>query len=249
MARKPSSKPSGKGRKAAPTPFSGTLPFQASVIETWPIVTLTPHARNARTHDVTQIDQLVTSMREFGWTLPVLADRSGEIIAGHGRVLAAEKLGLTEVPVIIAPDDWDDAKRRAYMLADNKIALNAGWDQALLGAELAELLELGSDIPAVTGFSELEISALTAAVVSGGKPVEDPAGEWVGMPEFDQQDKTAHRSIVVHMKDEAAVEKFRALVEAHFIGQPVTEKTRFLWFPEIEIETYADKRYAAGSAE
>ena len=84
-----------------------------------------PYARNARTHSEAQVAQLAASIREWGWTMPVLADEAGVIIAGHGRVLAARSLGITEIPVMIARG-WSEAQKRAYVLADNKLALNAG---------------------------------------------------------------------------------------------------------------------------
>ena len=99
----------------------------------WAVDRLVPSARNARTHSDAQVAQIAASIREWGWTVPVLVDEDGNLIAGHGRVLAARLLGLAEVPVVVARG-WSDAKKRAYMLADNKLALNAGWDEALLRA-------------------------------------------------------------------------------------------------------------------
>src|SRR6185295_9945257 len=101
---------------------------------------LVPHARNARTHTAEQVDQIAASIREWGWTNPVLVDEDGTIIAGHGRVLGAKKLGLTEAPVMVAAG-WTKAQRQAYALADNKLALNAGWDESVLALEIADLQE------------------------------------------------------------------------------------------------------------
>ena len=146
-------------------------------IERRPIETLIPYARNARTHSDEQIDQLVASMREWGWTNPVLVDEAGGIIAGHGRVMAARKLGLTEVPVIVA-DGWSEAQKRAYVIADNKLAENAGWDEELLSLELSELQELGFDLD-ITGFSDDELEALLAGeeTTTEGNTDEDAAPE------------------------------------------------------------------------
>jgi ParB-like chromosome segregation protein Spo0J len=96
---------------------------------------LIPYARNARTHSPEQVDQIAASIREWGWTVPVLIDEQGGIIAGHGRVLAAQKLAIAEIPVMVAAG-WSEAQKRAYVLADNKLALNAGWDNDLLKIEL-----------------------------------------------------------------------------------------------------------------
>src|SRR4051812_44719295 len=105
--------------------------WPADKVERWSIDKLIPHARNARTHTEAQVDQIAASIREWGWTTPVLVTEEGMIIAGHGRVRAARKLGLTEVPVMVATG-WTKAQIHAYALADNKLALNAGWDEAIL---------------------------------------------------------------------------------------------------------------------
>ena len=123
-----------------------------------PLDALIPYARNSRTHSDTQIAQIAASIREFGFTSPVLVDADNGIIAGHGRVLAARKLGLATVPVLRI-DYMTDAQKRAYIIADNKLALNAGWDEELLALELGELHELGLDL-ALTGFSEEELAGL-----------------------------------------------------------------------------------------
>ena len=127
-------------------------------IERRPIEALIPYARNSRTHSDEQIAQIAASMREWGWTNPVLVDEDGGIIAGHGRVMAAKRLGLREVPVIVA-SGWTEAQKRAYVIADNKLALNAGWDEELLALELAELEALGADLDLI-GFSDDELAEL-----------------------------------------------------------------------------------------
>src|ERR1700704_2277137 len=123
--------------------------WPADKVERWPIARLIPHARNARTHSAEQVDQIAASIREWGWTNPILVTEDGSIIAGHGRVLGARKLGLTEVPVMVATG-WSKAQIKAYALADNKLGLNAGWDDAILALEIAELEELNFDL-ALTG--------------------------------------------------------------------------------------------------
>lgn len=100
--------------------------WPADRVERRPLASLTPYARNARTHSAAQVDQIAASIREWGWTMPVLVDEAGGVIAGHGRILAAQKLGFTEVPVMVAAG-WSEAQKRAYVIADNKLAMNAGW--------------------------------------------------------------------------------------------------------------------------
>jgi DNA modification methylase len=124
------------------------------------VADLIPYARNARTHSDEQVAQIAASIREWGWTTPVLVDEDGGIIAGHGRVMAAKKLGIAEVPVLVA-SGWSEAQKRAYVLADNKLALNAGWDNELLKVELGEIKALDFDVT-LTGFSLDEIGVLTA---------------------------------------------------------------------------------------
>ena len=121
---------------------------------------LLPYARNSRTHSDEQVAQIAASVREFGWTNPVLIDGENGIIAGHGRVLAARKLGMDEVPCIELAG-LTDAQRRAYIIADNKLALNAGWDEEMLRLEMSELGDLGFDL-ALTGFSDEDMDALFA---------------------------------------------------------------------------------------
>jgi ParB-like chromosome segregation protein Spo0J len=104
-------------------------------------------------------------MKEWGWTNPVLADEAGGVIAGHARILAARQLGYAEVPVMVARG-WSDAQKRAYVIADNQLALNAGWDRELLGLELGELKLGGFDL-ALTGFGELELGDLLADRTAG----------------------------------------------------------------------------------
>ncbi len=119
-------------------------------IEMMAVADLVPYARNSRTHDDAQVAQIAASIREFGFTNPVLIDAQGGIIAGHGRVLAARKLKLDTVPCIML-DHLTETQRRAYVIADNKLALNAGWDDELLAIELHELNAADFDM-ALIGF-------------------------------------------------------------------------------------------------
>ena len=121
---------------------------------------LIPYARNAKQHSDAQVAQIAASIREFGWGAPILVDGQNNVIAGHGRLLAARKLGMTEVPVV-PMDHLTDTQRRALILADNKIGENASWEDELLGIELAELKDAGFDL-GLTGFSSEEWEALIA---------------------------------------------------------------------------------------
>jgi DNA modification methylase len=121
---------------------------------------LIPYARNPRTHNDEQVAKIAASIVEYGWTNPVLVDGDNGIIAGHGRLAAAHKLGLTEVPVIELAH-LSPTQKRAYVISDNRLALDAGWDDAMLALELAELSEAGFDL-ALTGFEDAEIEALLA---------------------------------------------------------------------------------------
>jgi ParB-like chromosome segregation protein Spo0J len=132
--------------------------WPADHVERWPIDRLIPYARNARTHSDAQISQIAASIREWGWTMPVLVDEAGTLIAGHGRVLAANQLGLPSVPTMTARG-WSDAMIRAYRVADNKLALNSDWDDDFLRIELADLrgADFGLD---VLGFTDKELAGL-----------------------------------------------------------------------------------------
>ena len=134
-------------------------------IEIRPIDDITPYARNSRTHSDEQVAQIAASIREFGWTNPILIDEKGSVICGHGRLLAARKLGQAEVEVIVARG-WSDAKKRAYVIADNKLALNAGWDMELLALELADLQAFDFDL-GLTGFSDDELAKLPPEKTEG----------------------------------------------------------------------------------
>lgn len=136
------------------------------LIEQIPVVSLRMYPFNARTHSDAQVQQIADSIREFGFTNPILVDRDNMIIAGHGRLAAAELLGLTLVPCLRL-SGLDEAQKRAYILADNKLAENAGWDRSLLRLELVELRDEGFDL-GVIGFSDEELDALMKAVEDGG---------------------------------------------------------------------------------
>jgi ParB-like chromosome segregation protein Spo0J len=131
--------------------------WPADRVERRSVDALVPYARNARKHTPGQVRQVAASIKEWGWTIPVLIDEQGGIIAGHARILAAQKLGLVSVPVMIAIG-WPEDKKAAYIIADNKLALNAEWDDETLKSEF-ERLEESFDLD-LTGFSDRELDRL-----------------------------------------------------------------------------------------
>lgn len=140
-------------------------------VEHWPLQRLIPHARNARTHDDAQVSQIAGSIAEFGFVNPILVGDDNVIIAGHGRLMAAQQLGLDKVPVIILRH-LTEAQRRALVIADNKIAENAGWNEDLLKLELSELNDIGFDLD-VIGFSNEELDELLGIDNDAGETDED----------------------------------------------------------------------------
>ncbi len=137
-----------------------TISWLADKIEQWPTAKLVPYARNSRTHSDAQVAQIAASIAEFGFTNPILAGGDGVIVAGHGRLAAAQKLGLTMVPVVVL-DHLTTTQRRALVIADNRIAENAGWDEAMLQVELAALQDDQFDL-ALTGFDADALADLLA---------------------------------------------------------------------------------------
>lgn len=158
------------------------------------VASLIPYARNARTHSDAQVAQIAASIREWGWTNPVLIDEAGTIIAGHGRVMAAQKLKIADVPCIVA-SGWTDAQKRAYVLADNQLAQNAGWDMDLLSMEVADLVSMDFDVSLI-GLSDMAFDAT-------------PLDEYPALPdgdkgEFQQMTFTLHNQQAEQVK--AAIE-------------------------------------------
>jgi site-specific DNA-methyltransferase (adenine-specific) len=161
-------------------------PAQSS--ELWPIDKITPYARNSRTHSDEQVAQIAASIREWGWTNPILVDEDGGLLCGHGRLLAARKLGLSQIPTMVAKG-WSEAQKKAYVIADNKLALNAGWDLEMLAVELGDLQGFDFDLM-LTGFSDDELSKLLAENTDGltdpdaipavpATPVARPGDVWL----------------------------------------------------------------------
>jgi len=154
-------------------------------IERWPIDRLIPYARNARTHTPEQVAQVAASMQQFGWTNPILVAGDNVILAGHARLLAARKLGLAQVPVIVL-DHLDENDRRAMILADNKIAENAGWDTEMLRVELDALRDADYNLE-IVGFSDEELELYLA----------DPEQDNTGLTEDDAAPAPQETAITV----------------------------------------------------
>jgi DNA modification methylase len=147
-------------------------PLKLPSLDYLPVDSLVPYERNARTHSAAQVEQIARSITEFGFTNPLLVDERSRIIAGHGRLQAARSLRMAEVPCMVLVG-LTDAQRRALILADNKIALNSGWDLALLSSELADLKADGFDLT-LTGFSLEELDAMTPELVPEADPDDAP---------------------------------------------------------------------------
>ncbi len=135
------------------------------------VESLIPYARNSRTHSDAQVAQIAASIKEFGWTNPILVDGTNGIIAGHGRLLAARKLGYTEVPVIEL-ENMTESQKRAYVIADNQLAMNAGWDTSMLTLELGDLKEAGFSLD-ILGFDPKELDTLLEPEQVDGLTDED----------------------------------------------------------------------------
>lgn len=137
-------------------------------VEQRAVTDLIPYAANSRTHSDAQVAQIAASIREFGWTNPILIDGEGTIIAGHGRLMAARKLGLDEVPAIVL-DHLTKAQQRALVIADNQLALNAGWDMEMLSAEIESLNLDGFDLD-LLGFDAASLDK----IINGSQAPEAP---------------------------------------------------------------------------
>ena len=150
---------------------------------------LIPYVNNARTHSDDQVTQIAASIREFGFNNPILLDGANGVIAGHGRLLAAKKLGLEQVPCVEL-SHLSGAQKKAYILADNKLALNSSWDDDLLKLELDNLQTEGIDLD-LTGFSEQELNSLLDGDVESYEEPEDTSGE-LDLDDFDD-DRFKHK--------------------------------------------------------
>ena len=185
--------------------------------QTAPVAELVPYARNARTHSEAQVAQIAASIREFGFTNPILVDGERGVIAGHGRLLAARKLGLAEVPTIEL-GHLTPSQRRAYALADNRLALDAGWDEDLLRIELGELRDEGFDLD-LTGFDPVEIGRLLVEATDGLTDpdlVPEPPADPVSQP-GDIWSLGRHQLVCGDSTDPAVVERALAGARPHLM--------------------------------
>ena len=193
-------------------------PAMARRIEIWPTDRLVPYAKNARTHSPEQVAQIAASIVEFGFVNPILVDSTDGIIAGHGRLLAARKLGLAEVPVVVL-GHLSEIQRRAYIIADNQLALNAGWNDELLRVALESLSADGFNLSLV-GFSDYELAGILAddepgvAAAVEEEAVPEPPAQPVTMP-GDVWLIGRHRLICGDCRDAAVVEKLMAGASAN----------------------------------
>ena len=195
-----------------------TLPQKIEILAAADLV---PYARNSRTHDDAQVAQIAASIKEFGFTNPILIDEDGGIIAGHGRLSAARKLGIDEVPCLRL-GYLTDAQKRAYVIADNRLALNAGWDEEMLKVEFAELGDLGFDLE-LTGFDAKEIDVFLA------DPFEDGLTDDDAVPEVPEEPTTKlgdvwqlgrHRLMC---GDSTSIDALERLCEGHLVDLWLTD--------------------------
>jgi FkbM family methyltransferase len=196
-------------------------------IELRAIDTLKPYKNNARTHSEEQVQALADAIDEWGFTIPLLITEQSVVVAGHGRLLAAKRLGMEGVPCIVARG-WSEEQIRAYCLADNRLAEMARWDDSLLKLELGALDAADFDLTLI-GFD-----STTAR--------NDEVEEWKGMPEFSQEDEMPWRTIKVHFANQADLDAFAALVKRAF-----TDKTQFMWFPDVARTSVEGTRYASSA--
>jgi hypothetical protein len=211
--------------------------WPATRVEMWALDKIVPYERNPRSHSQEQINLLAKGMTEDGVTMPILVDEKGIIIAGHGRLAAAKVNGYKEYPVVIARD-WPEARKKAARIRDNQLSLLSRWDDRLLRMEVGEIKMEGGDLK-LLGFDDAQLFAFTLEQEQGATNIEL---EWAGMPEFSLGDQRAFRSIIMHFKDQAALDKFSSTLKIE-----ISEKARYLWYPEIVIEPARDKRYKAES--
>lgn len=211
-----------------------------------PIGTVQLDPQNARRHDAKNRAAIRASLLQRGQTLPITVRKAtGIAMTGNCTLEIARELGWTHIAAVVL--DYSEEEAITWAIAHNRTGELSTWDEAQLASLIASVPEVNwIDI----GFDAAELEQVMRSipdlhVESTERPAEnDPATQWVGMPEFDQKDKTAFRSITVHFHDEDAVKTF-----FDTLGKPVPPKLRYMWYPEIQIETYADKVYTQEESE
>lgn len=194
------------------------------------IQTLKPHPKNPRMNDEA-VPGVQKSIERFGFTNPIIANADSTILCGHTRWKASKELGLTEVPVVYV--DLTDSEAEMLMIADNKLGEHASWDYEQLHSLLQNLYKDEQDLD-VLGFGQHELDGFLFDL----KEENNALTEWVDMPEFEEEDKTSFRRIIVHFEDQAAVDEF-----AKVLQQSLTSKTRSIWYPEQQNKDTEGYRY------
>ena len=194
-------------------------------LETLRIKELTPDPTNARKHDEKNLKAIQASLEKFGQRKPIVISQDGTVVAGNGTVEAAKRLGWTEVSVVRIPGDWSPEMTRAFAIADNRTAELSEFDKVVLMEQLVELKEADFELQAL-GFEEAELSdfsRISNATVLGST---DALKEWVGMPDYNQEDKHSHWHCTVHFTSEEHVQEFFRILE--------TNKAKSFWWPESD---------------
>lgn len=205
----------------------GSIKIHADAIESWPLSRIKPNPDNPRKHSKDQISQIAESMREWGVTWPILVEEDGVIIAGHGRYAAAKRLKLKSYPVIVA-QDWSEAQKRAYTIADNRLTELSDWDASQLAKDFASLQLTDFNLE-LTGFQDFAIDGYVRGIAQSDF---DALAEWQGMPEFKAEDiQEGFASVKVRFRNAEDLARFAELME-QFVG----EKTKSIWFPVMEDE-------------
>jgi hypothetical protein len=199
------------------------------------IADLKPHPENYKDHPEHQLAHIVRSIEQNGFYRNIVIAKDNTILAGHGVVAAAQKIGLKDVPVIRLNLDPMDPRALKVLAGDNQIGLLADVDDRQLTALIQKIVAEQDQDLLGSGFDDLELARRMAA-----DQAVNPAIEWDGMPEFNQEDKTAQRQIIVSFASNEDVRRF-----AELLGQSITDKTRSLWYPQAAQDKVADLRYAA----
>ncbi len=204
-------------------------------VELWPTDRPKPYPLNPRVRTNDQVAKIAASIKAFGFRQAIVVDKKGVVVMGHGRLLAAKQLGLERVPVHVAKELTANAAK-ALRIADNQVAEGSSFDMALLPLQLGDLKRAGFDLT-MTGF-DMEVAGIILDMAASEEAVGSAMNEWEGMPEFANVDKTAFRTVIVHLKDQDAVELFEEK-----LGVKLTDKTRMIWYPDVEIAKMMDKVY------